>query len=537
MQDIREIMLDIDRKSAFQVLYAKQGDNDSRFIKITMTKNGEKIMPGSGDTAAFNGLKPDGNSFINEAVINDDGTITVELTDQVLAVDGAVHADVSIINSGSVLSTANFTINVEKKPTSDSHIESINEFNYIVVLAGESEAWAHGSSNYPEMDEDNAKYWAEQAQAASGGIDDVKEQAVAAKDEAVAAKDTAVSAKDDAITAKNAAIAAKDDAISAKNDAIDAEADAESAKDDAVTAKNAAETAQGYAEDARDEAEAWAHGHDDYPDMDTDNAKYWAEEAKHAAQGIPEAPENGKLYGRKDGAWNEVVEADPTVPSWAKAETKPTYSKGEIGLGNVDNTSDLSKPISTAAQAALNLKADASDLSDLSDDVGAIEAKIPSQASAQNQLADKAFVNSTVGNNTAIFRGTFDSVEELEAYSGAKTNNDYAFVVIYDETVTDEVKAYDRYKYNGSTWEFEFELNNSSFTAVQWAAINSGITADSVGLIGSALQKSGGTMTGRLVAQNNTNYATKQVRNIYLSTSDPTSADGANGDIWIRYEN
>ena len=44
---------------------------------------------------------------------------------------------------------------------------------------------------------------------------------------------------------------------------------------------------------------------------------------------------------------------------------------------------------------------------------------------------------------------------------------------------------------------------------------------------------SGGTMTGALIAQNNTNYTTKQVRNIFISTSDPSG--GGNGDIWIKY--
>lgn len=32
--------------------------------------------------------------------------------------------------------------------------------------------------------------------------------------------------------------------------------------------------------------------------------------------------------------------------------------KGDVGLGNVDNTSDASKPVSTAQQNALNLKVD-----------------------------------------------------------------------------------------------------------------------------------------------------------------------------------
>nr|DAM80038.1 MAG TPA: hypothetical protein [Caudoviricetes sp.] len=46
---------------------------------------------------------------------------------------------------------------------------------------------------------------------------------------------------------------------------------------------------------------------------------------------------------------------------------------------------------------------------------------------------------------------------------------------------------------------------------------------------------SGGTMTGALVAQNNTNYTTKQVRNVFISTSDPSG--GESGDIWIKYAN
>ena len=51
-----------------------------------------------------------------------------------------------------------------------------------------------------------------------------------------------------------------------------------------------------------------------------------------------------------------------------------------------------------------------------------------------------------------------------------------------------------------------------------------------------ALPKAGGTMTGKLVAQSNTDYTTKQVRNIVCSTAEPTSSDGANGDLWAVYE-
>lgn len=45
------------------------------------------------------------------------------------------------------------------------------------------------------------------------------------------------------------------------------------------------------------------------------------------------------------------------------------------------------------------------------------------------------------------------------------------------------------------------------------------------------VDRSGDTMQGPLVAQNNTNYTVKQVRNIIFSTGEPTAGDGNNGDI------
>ncbi|WP_434510532.1 phage tail-collar fiber domain-containing protein [Desulfitobacterium sp. AusDCA] len=47
------------------------------------------------------------------------------------------------------------------------------------------------------------------------------------------------------------------------------------------------------------------------------------------------------------------------------------------------------------------------------------------------------------------------------------------------------------------------------------------------------LNKAGDTATGVIVAQNNTSYTTKQVRNITLSTA--SASGGSNGDIWFTY--
>ena len=111
-------------------------------------------------------------------------------------------------------------------------------------------------------------------------------------------------------------------------------------------------------------------------------------------------------------------------------------------------------------------------------DINDIEGKIPAQASAQNQLADKAFVNSSIATNTANFLGTYTSLSDIEAIPNP-TNNDYAFL---EETDSQGNIRYSRYKYSAEDdeWLFEYYLNNSSFTAEQWATINSGLTSTSV---------------------------------------------------------
>ena len=82
-------------------------------------------------------------------------------------------------------------------------------------------------------------------------------------------------------------------------------------------------------------------------------------------------------------------------------------------------------------------------------------------------------------------------------------------------------------------------------TATGLASVNSTVSAmkndvttakvDITALKSGKLNISGVTMTGALVAQNNANYTTKQVRNIFISTSDPSG--GTSGDIWIKYAN
>lgn len=114
----------------------------------------------------------------------------------------------------------------------------------------------------------------------------------------------------------------------------------------------------------------------------------------------------------------------------------------------------------------------------LQNSINTINSKIPNQASSENQLADKNFVNSSIATNTANFLGTYTTLQEIEAIPNP-TNNDYAY---WDTTDSAGNTVYKRYKYNGEDdeWLYEYDLNNSSFTAEQWATINSGLTQASV---------------------------------------------------------
>lgn len=84
----------------------------------------------------------------------------------------------------------------------------------------------------------------------------------------------------------------------------------------------------------------------------------------------------------------------------------------------------------------------------------AIEAVIPAEASANNKLADKDWVATAISISAATFRGTFDSLAQLQAYTGPKDSNDFAFVKTSS--------GYDQYTYvvsgSSGTWTYEFSL-------------------------------------------------------------------------------
>lgn len=91
--------------------------------------------------------------------------------------------------------------------------------------------------------------------------------------------------------------------------------------------------------------------------------------------------------------YNSVMNK-PTLNGW---EIKGEGTLADIGLGNVDNTSDLDKPVSLATQEALDLKADKSSLDETN---ARVESNHNATTSIQSDIVD---INKDIeGINTAL---------------------------------------------------------------------------------------------------------------------------------------
>lgn len=226
----KELTLDIGKKYLLSAVYAKQGDMASRYLKITLMNGAEQYKPASGNTAKFRALKPDGNSVMNPATINSDGTVTCELTSQTLACAGLVKADVVILDGNSkALATASFDIAVERAPIG-ADIESANEFKEILELIDE-------------------------ASVAVSTANTAASKANTAASSATTAAEKANTAASSATSAASSATSAASSATSAATSATNAASSATSAASSATSAANSASTAATAASSAAEEAE------------------------------------------------------------------------------------------------------------------------------------------------------------------------------------------------------------------------------------------------------------------------------------------
>ena len=85
-------------------------------------------------------------------------------------------------------------------------------------------------------------------------------------------------------------------------------------------------------------------------------------EATTSAAGLLSASDKTKLNGIEAGAQKNTVTGIKGSSESSYRTGNVNITKANVGLGSVDNTSDVNKPVSTAQQAALDLKEDKANL-------------------------------------------------------------------------------------------------------------------------------------------------------------------------------
>lgn len=123
--------------SRVQNVYCSQDDADSRNILITLSDNGKPYSIPSEVRILLKISKPDNTCvYIDEDDVdhlfrNDDGTISIILSEQATCVPGICEAELQFITPKETISTRKFNIIVKKSVINDEEIESVIESNII----------------------------------------------------------------------------------------------------------------------------------------------------------------------------------------------------------------------------------------------------------------------------------------------------------------------------------------------------------------------------------------------------------------------
>ena len=191
-----------------------------------------------------------------------------------------------------------------------------------------------------------------------------------------------------------------------------------------------------------------------------------------SVQTLPEASAQtvGKIYLVPSAQPQTHNVKDEYITLTATEEGTTTYyweciGSTEVNLTNYYTKTETDTAIASALNTALAAYSTTATVSTM------ISTAINSALQA---YATKEYVASQVQEYAGTFRGTYNTLADLQATTG-NHHNDYAWVKVTD---SDGDNDYDRYKYNGSAWVFEYRLNNTHFTAAELASIRSGMTTE-----------------------------------------------------------
>lgn len=131
---IKSIDVDVAKQNTFKAIVAKQGDNQSRYLKVQLMNEGEALQVESGATVAINAERVDGESKAFAGSVNNDGTVTVPIAAWILEIEGQARCSITILVNEQRLTSTTFYITVERAEFYDGTIEEDDEIDLLLQL-------------------------------------------------------------------------------------------------------------------------------------------------------------------------------------------------------------------------------------------------------------------------------------------------------------------------------------------------------------------------------------------------------------------
>jgi hypothetical protein len=256
---------------------------DTAVTIVFTVYNGTAVFAKPSDgTVRISMTKPDKKAISTSAVYNDDGTIELQITQQMTAVVGEAYCKLSVIESDGQVSTASFILDIAAAGVKDDAVISESVIS----------------------DVEKVLEAAEFAQKAYDEIPALQDAAIAAISNSESDAETAIAS--DKTSALSEISAAKTDAVSATKEQVNV-------------------------------AKSWAVGDTGArTGEDTNNAKYYAEQAKKAFTGVSSFNGRTGAVTPQSGDYSyDQISNTPTIPSYSDA------TASESGLMSAEDKAKL----------------------------------------------------------------------------------------------------------------------------------------------------------------------------------------------------
>lgn len=233
-------------------------------------------------------------------------------------------------------------------------------------------------------------------------------------------------------------------------------------------------------------------------------------------------------------AMNNYTETDPSVSSWAKQATKPTYTSSEVGLGNVTNeskatmftnpafTTGITTPAITLGATAIT--ATAAELNYVDGVTGAIQPQLGTKVDTTDIVTGSWYSDAEI--DSFIYnKAEIDAIIE-SLFTGYLRSNGLVYRVQRDSIVpptwislgfnTDLISYIDFEETSGTSF------NNSVLTSNDASVLSGNITINQLGKIGKAVYTDG---TGRISTAEQASLITPAAFSYSFWTKPTTLAD------------